>query len=106
MRKRLKNVFRLGVKELNSLRRDPVLLFLIFFTFTFAIYTVATGVQTELRNALHRRGRRGSFRSCPRQIRAAFLKPYFQVPGVLAIGIKSTRRWTPVSLRVRHRHSR
>ncbi|HDZ73409.1 MAG TPA: ABC transporter permease [Aurantimonas coralicida] len=84
MRKRLKNIFRLGVKELNSLRRDPVLLFLIFFTFTFAIYTVATGVQTELRNASiavvdedHS--------DLSRQIRAAFLKPYFQSPATLAI---------------------
>ncbi len=46
MRRSFKNIFRLGVKELNSLRRDPVLVFLIIFTFTFAVYTVATGVQT------------------------------------------------------------
>ncbi|HEY9057263.1 MAG TPA: ABC transporter permease [Aurantimonas sp.] len=84
MRKRLKNIYRLGVKELNSLRRDPVLLFLIFFTFTFAIYTVATGVQTELRNASiavvdedHS--------DLSRQIRAAFLEPYFQPPATLGI---------------------
>ncbi|MEP5767647.1 MAG: ABC transporter permease, partial [Nisaea sp.] len=75
MPKRVKNIFRLGVKELNSLRRDPVLLFLIIFTFTFAIYTVATGVQTELRNAsIAVVDEDGSDLS--RQVRAAFLEPY------------------------------
>ncbi len=47
----LRNVWRLGVKELWSLARDPVLMGLILYTFTFAIYSVANGVQTELRNA-------------------------------------------------------
>jgi len=82
MRRRLKNVFRLGVKELNSLRRDPVLVFLIAFTFTFAVYTVATGVQTELRNASI--AVVDEDRSeLSRQIRAAFLQPYFQTPVLL-----------------------
>jgi len=36
------NIFHLGIKELRSLLRDPVMLFLIFFAFTFAIYTGAT----------------------------------------------------------------
>lgn len=84
MRKRLENVFRLGVKELNSLRRDPILLFLIVFTFTVAIYIVAVGVQTEIRNASiafvdedHSQ--------LSRQIRDAFLKPYFNEPLQLTI---------------------
>ena len=47
----LEHIYRLGVKELYSLRHDPVLVFLILYTFTFAIYTVATGVKTEVRNA-------------------------------------------------------
>lgn len=82
MRRRLKNVFRLGVKELNSLRRDPVLVFLIAFTFTFAVYTVATGVQTELRNASI--AVVDEDRSeLSRQIRAAFLQPYFKTPVLL-----------------------
>ena len=84
MRKRLRNIFRLGVKELNSLRRDPVLLFLIFFTFTVAIYTVATGVRTEIRNAsIAFADEDGSQLS--RQIRDAFLKPYFKEPALLTI---------------------
>ncbi|MFT5047603.1 MAG: ABC-2 type transport system permease protein [Porticoccaceae bacterium] len=71
MRRRLKNIYRLGLKELNSLRRDPVL---IVFTFTFAIYVIATGVQPEVRNASiaivdedHS--------TLSRQIHAAFLPP-------------------------------
>lgn len=84
MRKRLRNIFRLGVKELYSLRRDPVLLFLIFFTFTVAIYTVATGVRTEIRNAsIAFADEDGSQLS--RQIRDAFLKPYFKEPALLTI---------------------
>ncbi|MBZ0217293.1 MAG: ABC transporter permease, partial [Fimbriimonadaceae bacterium] len=82
MQRRLKNIFRLGLKELNSLRRDPVLVFLIVFTFTFAIYTVATGVQTELNNAsiaIVDEDRS----DLSRQIRAAFLEPYFKAPVLL-----------------------
>ena len=84
MRRPLENIFRLGVKELNSLRRDPVLLFLIFFTFTVAIYSVATGVRTEIRNAsIAFADEDGSQLS--RQIRDAFLKPYFKEPALLPI---------------------
>ena len=39
-----KNVFRLGVKELWSLVRDPMLLVLIAWTFTVAIYVAATAM--------------------------------------------------------------
>ena len=84
MRRSLKNVYRLGLKELNSLRRDPVLLFLLVFTFTFAIYTVATGVQTEVRNASIAIVDEDQS-DLSRQIRAAFLKPYFKQPVLLGL---------------------
>jgi len=51
MRLSLANVFRLGVKELRSLRADLVLSFLIVYAFTFAIYTVAHGVKFEVEQA-------------------------------------------------------
>ena len=38
-------------KELSSLRRDPVLVVLIVYTFTLAVYSVAAGANTEVRNA-------------------------------------------------------
>ena len=47
----LSNVYRLGVKELYSLRRDTVLLFLIVYSFTYAVYGPAKGARTELVNA-------------------------------------------------------
>jgi ABC-2 type transport system permease protein len=48
---RLTNVYRLGLKELISLRYDPVLVFLIVYAFTFAIVAPARGVKLELQNA-------------------------------------------------------
>jgi ABC-2 type transport system permease protein len=47
---RLANVFRLGIKELYSLRADPVLLVMIVYAFTFAVYAQATGAKTEVEN--------------------------------------------------------
>ena len=45
------NIYRLGLKELRSLRADPVLLFLIAYVFSFAVYAVATGAKLEVVNA-------------------------------------------------------
>ena len=45
------NVYRLGVKELWSLRRDPVMLVLIGYSFTLGIYSAATAVPETLHNA-------------------------------------------------------
>ncbi|CAM2150337.1 ABC transporter permease [Paraburkholderia tropica] len=42
MRRHLANIYRLGVKELWSLARDPMLLILIIFSFTAMIYSSAT----------------------------------------------------------------
>ncbi|MBE0632121.1 MAG: hypothetical protein IH603_21390, partial [Burkholderia vietnamiensis] len=39
---RLNAIFRLGVKELWSLARDPILLALIVYTFSASIYVAAT----------------------------------------------------------------
>ncbi|MBD1552446.1 ABC transporter permease [Pseudomonas typographi] len=38
----LKNIYRLGIKELWSLVRDPTMLVLIIYTFTVSVYTAAT----------------------------------------------------------------
>lgn len=48
MKQRLKNIYLLGVKELHSLWQDKIMLFLIVYSFTFAIYIKATSASTEL----------------------------------------------------------
>jgi ABC-2 type transport system permease protein len=48
MKKRLLNIYRLGIKELRSLSRDWIMLFLIVYSFTFAIYVKATATSMEL----------------------------------------------------------
>lgn len=45
------HIFRLGIKELISLARDPVLLFLIAYAFTFAVYTPSKSAVMDLVNA-------------------------------------------------------
>jgi ABC-2 type transport system permease protein len=47
----LANIYRLGLKELRSLWADKVLLILIVWAFTGAIYSAAKGVSQELRSA-------------------------------------------------------
>ncbi|CAM5773312.1 ABC transporter permease [Bosea minatitlanensis] len=46
----LQNILRLVVKELRSIRADPVMLLLVVYAFSFAVYTVATGVKLEARD--------------------------------------------------------
>lgn len=84
MNRALDNILQLGIKELYSLRNDFVMVFLILYTFTFAIYTVANGVKTEVRNATvgivdedHS--------NLSRTFAAAILKPYFKAPEMLSL---------------------
>lgn len=79
-----RNVLRLGIKELYSLARDPVLMGLILYTFTFAIYTVANGVRTEVRNAAV--AVVDEDRSVlSTRIRGALLEPQFQPAEMISI---------------------
>ncbi len=48
---RLRNIFRLGVKELYGLKADAVLLVLIVYIFTIAVVAVANGAKFEVENA-------------------------------------------------------
>ncbi|MFB4202589.1 Inner membrane transport permease YhhJ [wastewater metagenome] len=75
--RRLQNIFWLGLKELASLGRDPVMLVLIVYAFTAAVYAVANGLKMGVDNASiavvdedHS--------SLSRSITDAFLPPYFQ----------------------------
>src|SRR6476620_9804417 len=46
----LANIYRLMIKELRSIRSDPIMLALVAYSFTIAIYAVATGASTEATN--------------------------------------------------------
>lgn len=51
MPRHLANIYRLGIKELWSLARDPMLLILIVYSFTAAVYTSATSMPETLHMA-------------------------------------------------------
>ena len=77
MGQRIARIFHLGVKELRSLRADPVLLFLVLYTFTIAVYTVANGMKFDVENAAV--AVVDEDRSAlSRRIRDALLPPYFK----------------------------
>lgn len=83
MMRLLENIYRLGFKELFSLRRDPVLLALIVWSFSLSIYTFATGMSYDLRNgtiAIVDEDRS----QLSTRIRQAFLPPYFKDPRLIA----------------------
>lgn len=48
---RAANIFHLGIKELRSLLRDPIMLVLIVYAFTLSIYTRATAIPETLNKA-------------------------------------------------------
>ena len=50
LRRHLSNIYRLMIKELRSFRADPVMMALVAYAFTVAIYAVATGASTEATN--------------------------------------------------------
>ncbi|MCL6609898.1 MAG: hypothetical protein K6T74_17590, partial [Geminicoccaceae bacterium] len=86
---RLRIVFRLGLKELWAVLRDPVLLGLVAYTFTLAIVTVARGVRTEVRDAaIAVVDLDGSALSV--RLAQAFLPPWFKP--ARAIGLEEVER--------------
>ncbi|RAI39671.1 ABC transporter permease [Rhodoplanes roseus] len=46
----LANIWRLTIKELRSIRADPIMLVLVVYAFTMNVYTVATGASVEATN--------------------------------------------------------
>jgi len=44
------NVYRLMIKELRGIRSDPIMLALVAYSFTIAVYAAATGARTEATN--------------------------------------------------------
>jgi ABC-2 type transport system permease protein len=72
----LKHIFHLGVKELISLFRDPVMLFLIVYSFTFSIYTPSKSAVMDVVNASIAVVNEDDS-EVARDIRAAMLPPLF-----------------------------
>lgn len=82
--RRLVTIWRLGLKELRSVLSDVVLMVLIVYTFSFAIVTVAKGVQTEVRNAaIAIVDEDGSVLAD--RLRGAFLPPYFKPAALIGL---------------------
>lgn len=50
LRIHLANIWQLVIKELRSIRADPVMLILLVYAFSIAVYTVSTGASTEANN--------------------------------------------------------
>lgn len=79
----LANILRLGVKELWSLARDPIMLVLIAYTFTVSIYVSATAMKETLNKApIAIVDEDGSPLSA--RIGAAFYLPRFQPPVMIS----------------------
>ncbi len=86
MRTRLfSNIYRLGVKELWSLWRDPVLLVLIAYVFTVSIYTAATAMPESLHNAPIAIVDEDQSQLSQR-IASAFYPPQFSPPAMISLG--------------------
>jgi ABC-2 type transport system permease protein len=76
---RVSNIYHLVLKELRSIRADPVMLFLVVYSFTISVNTVATGAVTEATNlSVGIVDEDGSELS--RQIAEALTRPTFQPP--------------------------
>ena len=79
-----KNVLRLGVKELWSLARDPMMLVLIVYTFSLSIYVAATAMPESLHNApIAIVDEDGSPLSA--RIVASFYPPHFKTPVMVSL---------------------
>ncbi|MBI2717659.1 MAG: ABC transporter permease [Rhizobiales bacterium] len=85
MRGSLANIYRLGVKELRSLRSDPVLVVLILWAFTFLVYSVAKGEKFEVQQASIAIVDEDQS-ALSRRIGAAIQLPFFREPVPIAAG--------------------
>ncbi len=84
MIKRLDNIYRLGIKELYSLRYDLFLVFLIVYAFTFAIYEATESGGTDIENASIAIADEDRSTLSSR-IRDALLDPYFKPPVMIPV---------------------
>jgi ABC-2 type transport system permease protein len=84
MKRKLANIWNLGVKELWSLWRDPVMLVLIVYSFTLAIYSAASAMPETLnRSPIAIVDEDHSQLS--QRIVSAFYPPYFTPPALIEL---------------------
>ncbi|MCY7295504.1 ABC-2 transporter permease [Alteromonas sp. a30] len=83
MRRELRNIYQLGIKELRSLLRDPIMLLLILFAFTFSVYTKATSMPENLNKATIAVVDEDRS-TLSHRITDAFYPPYFLSPEVIS----------------------
>ncbi len=83
MKKHLLNIFRLGIKELQILWRDKVMVLLIAWSFSFAIYVGATSVSMELHHAPIAFVDQDRS-SLSMRLSDAFYPPHFKMMGVIS----------------------
>jgi ABC-2 type transport system permease protein len=81
-RRHLANIYRLGVKELWSLWRDPMMLVLIVYTFTVSVYIAATAMPETLHQAPIAIVDEDQS-ALSQQIVAAFYPPQFRPPAMI-----------------------
>ncbi len=80
---RVAHIYRLGIKELWSLLRDPAMLVLIVYTFSLSIYVAATAMPESLHNAaIAIVDLDGSPLSA--RIAAGFYPPHFRTPSLVS----------------------
>jgi ABC-2 type transport system permease protein len=85
MRRWFANIYRLGVKELWSLARDPFMLVLVAYVFTVNIYISATAVPETLHNAPIAIVDEDSS-PLSAKIVSAFYPPHFKLPVLISLG--------------------
>jgi len=84
MPSRFANIYRLGIKELWSLIRDPMMLVLIAYVFTVSIYVAATAMPESLHNApIAIVDEDGSALSA--RIISSFYSPHFKTPKMISL---------------------
>ena len=97
------NIYRLGIKELWSLFRDPVMLLLIVHAFTLAIYVSATAMPETLNKAPIAIVDEDDS-PLSKRIASAFFLPHFKTPAMISLadidrGISSEMFWMGSLLR-------
>jgi len=84
MLRRLANIYRLGIKELWSLARDPLLIVLVLWSFTVMIFIAARALPETLQNASIAIADEDSS-PLSAQIVSAFYPPHFNIPSLTSV---------------------